>query len=185
VHVIACFLASAIPSPLPHPQNTSYLFLWTNQKVDKLGQVQRKTHDNISQMQSNLDLVLERGEVLDHLVEKTEALDSSAFKFERSSKKVKNAMFWKKIKTYVCLTATLVLVIYVAMAFFCGGLGLDKCVSHSSSSSSSGSSDDGASKISTWAPTFMPVPKPTTAPIPSPSSLPVFKPTPGPIVTPI
>ena len=146
--------------------------------MDKLGQVQRKTHDNISQMQSNLDLVLERGEVLDHLVEKTEALDSSAFKFERSSKKVKNAMFWKKIKTYICLTATLALVIYAAMAFFCGGLGLNKCVSDSSSSSSS---NDDASKSggTTWAPTLMPVPQPTMAPFPSPTSSPVPKPTPA------
>jgi hypothetical protein len=34
----------------------------------------------------NLDLVLERGESLNLLVEKTEALDQTAFKFERTSK---------------------------------------------------------------------------------------------------
>jgi hypothetical protein len=139
-------------------------------QVDKLGHVQRKTHDNISQMQSNLDLVLERGEVLDHLVEKTEALDSSAFKFERSSQKVKNAMFWKRVKTYVCLAATLVLLLYAALAYFCGGLGLSNCVSHSSSSASS------TAKVTTWAPTPMPVPRPTMLPAPAPTSRPNWHP---------
>ena len=43
-------------------------------------------------MQSNIDAVLERGEKIDLLVEKTEALDSNAFKFERSSKVV-NVVF--------------------------------------------------------------------------------------------
>jgi len=55
-------------------------------KVDKIGQVQRAAAENIGAMQSNIDLVLERGEKIDLLVEKTEALDQNAFKFERSSR---------------------------------------------------------------------------------------------------
>ena len=52
-------------------------------------------------MEQNIDLVLERGEKIDLLVEKTEALDQNAFKFERSAKAVKYAMFWKKVKMYM------------------------------------------------------------------------------------
>lgn len=136
--------------------------------MDKLGHVQRKAHDSISQMQANVDLVLERGEVLDHLVEKTEALDASAFKFERSSHKVKTALCWKRVKTYVCLAATLVLLLYAALAFFCDGPGLHNCVSRASSSGASSSGDSSSNaKAATWAPTLMPTSRPTLLPAPA------------------
>eukprot|EP00614_Pseudopedinella_elastica_P004193 CAMPEP_0172594886 /NCGR_PEP_ID=MMETSP1068-20121228/14387_1 /TAXON_ID=35684 /ORGANISM="Pseudopedinella elastica, Strain CCMP716" /LENGTH=198 /DNA_ID=CAMNT_0013393153 /DNA_START=276 /DNA_END=869 /DNA_ORIENTATION=- len=62
-------------------------------RVDKVGMVEKSAASNIDQMQSNIDLVLERGEKIDLLVEKTEALDSNAFKFERSAKAVKRVMW--------------------------------------------------------------------------------------------
>ena len=55
-------------------------------QVDKIGAVQKNAQANIGQMQDNIDLVLERGEKIDLLVEKTEALDGQSFKFERSAK---------------------------------------------------------------------------------------------------
>jgi vesicle-associated membrane protein 7 len=96
-------------------------------QVDTLGRVEKKAHENIGQMQSNIDMVLERGEKIDILVEKTEALDQNAFKFERSAKAVKNAMWCKKIKMYACIGVTVVLVLYFALSFMCGGLDLHKC----------------------------------------------------------
>ena len=43
-------------------------------------------------------MVLERGEKLELLVDKTEQLQNSAFTFQKQSKKLKNAMFWKKVR---------------------------------------------------------------------------------------
>ncbi len=76
-------------------------------------------------------MVLERGEKLDLLVEKTEALDHNAFKFERSAKKVKDVMLWKRIKFYLCIFVTTIISIYILLIFICGGPALTKCVDKS------------------------------------------------------
>jgi vesicle-associated membrane protein 7 len=95
--------------------------------TDALGRVQKKAQENMGQMQNNIDMVLERGEKIDILVEKTEALDQNAFKFEKSAKAVKHSMLCKRIKTYICIGVTLLILLYVILAFLCGGLDLHKC----------------------------------------------------------
>ncbi len=42
--------------------------------------------------------VLERGEKIELLVDKTDKLNQQAFKFEKQSKQLKNAMWWKNVK---------------------------------------------------------------------------------------
>lgn len=96
-------------------------------QVDVIGKVQKKAQENIGQMQNNIDMVLERGEKIDILVEKTEALDQNAFKFERSAKAVKNAMWCKKVKFYLCVGMTCVLILYTILVFACGGFDLHTC----------------------------------------------------------
>jgi len=78
-------------------------------RVDKVGMVEKSAASNIDQMQSNIDLVLERGEKIDLLVEKTEALDSNAFKFERSAKvcwpELRMNTMW--LSAHQCIQSTL------------------------------------------------------------------------------
>jgi len=99
-------------------------------ELDKIGQVQKSAQENIEQMQSNIHLVLERGEKIDLLVEKTEALDHTAFTFKRSAKALKFAMLCKRVKTYICICFTVTVFVYMVLAFSCGGLGLSKCTGH-------------------------------------------------------
>ena len=49
-------------------------------------------------MVKNIEMVLERGEKLELLVDKTDRLNATAFTFERSSRRLKEQMFWKKVK---------------------------------------------------------------------------------------
>mmetsp|Transcript_44175 Transcript_44175/g.86983 ORF Transcript_44175/g.86983 Transcript_44175/m.86983 type:complete len:260 (-) Transcript_44175:164-943(-) len=128
-------------------------------QVDKIGAVQKNAQANIGQMQDNIDLVLERGEKIDLLVEKTEALDGQSFKFERSAKAVKYKMLWKRIKfTMFCIFA-LVVIVYIIMMFACGGPSLGNCIT-----SDDDDDDDGHSSstqtTSTSQPTSMPVATP-------------------------
>ena len=37
-------------------------------------------------------------------------------------------MFWKKIKTYLCLFSLCVVLLYAIGIFACGGFGLDNCI---------------------------------------------------------
>mmetsp|Transcript_15700 Transcript_15700/g.63230 ORF Transcript_15700/g.63230 Transcript_15700/m.63230 type:complete len:84 (+) Transcript_15700:780-1031(+) len=71
-------------------------------------------------MVQNIEMVLERGEKLELLVDKTDQLNATAFTFEKSSRKLKEAMFWKKVKIYLLITFVLCVLLYVFLAVICG-----------------------------------------------------------------
>ena len=56
-------------------------------------------------MVQNIEMVLERGEKLELLVDKTEQLQSSADTFKFTSNKLKNVMFWKTVSRAPCWAA--------------------------------------------------------------------------------
>lgn len=64
--------------------------------------------------------VLERGEKIELLVDKTDRLNQQAFRFEASSRSLRRAMYWKKIRCYVIIGVISVLVIYAASVSLCG-----------------------------------------------------------------
>ena len=65
-------------------------------------------------------MVLERGEKLELLVDKTEQLQSSADTFKFTSNKLKNAMFWKTVKFYAMIAFVVALVIIIISMIACG-----------------------------------------------------------------
>jgi hypothetical protein len=92
-----------------------------------------------------VQMVLERGEKLELLVDKTDQLQSQAFQFNKSSRKLKDAMWWKKVKIYALIAFVVCLVIWIISMIACGGPTYSSCKSDDSSSSSgSAATDDGA-----------------------------------------
>jgi vesicle-associated membrane protein 7 len=87
--------------------------------ADTFAQVNSKLDDVKNVMVQNIEMVLERGEKLELLVDKTDKLQNQAFKFEKSSKKLKNAMFWKRVKLYALFTFVVLLIIWVITAVAC------------------------------------------------------------------
>ena len=71
-------------------------------------------------MVKNIEMVLERGEKLELLVDKSEQLQLDAFRFQKSSKQLRNAMFWKKVKIYLLIFFIFCVVLYVFLAVLCG-----------------------------------------------------------------
>lgn len=60
--------------------------------------------DDVKQnMVQNIEQVLERGEKIELLVDKTDRLNQQAFKFERSSRELKRAMWWRNARWAVFL----------------------------------------------------------------------------------
>lgn len=64
-------------------------------------------------MVQNIEKVLERGEHIDLLVDKTENLESEALRFKKRSGKLKNRMWWQNQK--MCMILTLVAVVIIAI----------------------------------------------------------------------
>jgi vesicle-associated membrane protein 7 len=88
--------------------------------ADSFSQVNTKLDDVKNIMVQNIEMVLERGEKLELLVDKTEQLQSQAFKFEKSSKELKLAMFWKRVKLYALIGFIVVFILWLLTSIICG-----------------------------------------------------------------
>ena len=64
--------------------------------------------------------VLARGEKIELLVDKTEALNQSAKKFQKASKSLKSAMWWKNVKMWLMIAFVLAIVAFLIWGFACG-----------------------------------------------------------------
>lgn len=67
------------------------------------------------QMKDNLKKTSERGERLDDLQDKTDALATQANGFRRGANRVRKQMWWKDMKMRMCLVAGLVILILVVV----------------------------------------------------------------------
>lgn len=77
-------------------------------------------------MIENIDRVLERGERIELLVDKTDRLNQQAFKFEKSSRTLKNTMYYRKIRNYCIIFVIFAIVLFFILAIICG-FTFDKC----------------------------------------------------------
>lgn len=71
-------------------------------------------------MIENIDKVLDRGEKIELLVDRTEDLTESAQDFRYKSRKLKNKMFWKNVQLVVILVLIILAVLLVIVWLACG-----------------------------------------------------------------
>jgi len=95
--------------------------------VDNIGAVKSQIEEVKGVMVQNIEKVLERGEKIELLVDKTDRLNQQAFKFEASSRNLRRSMWWKKMRCRVIVAVIALLVVYLASASACGGLDFHKC----------------------------------------------------------
>lgn len=108
---------------------------YNSSSADSFAQVNSKLDDVKNVMVQNIEMVLERGEKLELLVDKTDKLQAEAFKFNRGARALKNAMLWRQIKLYLLGFFILGVIILIICWIACGAT-FEKCKSSSSSSSS-------------------------------------------------
>lgn len=80
-----------------------------------------------SVMVDNIDKVLDRGEKLSLLVDRSDNLHQQAFKFSKASTNFKRQMWLKNMKMAAMLGGLVLGVFYLFAATFCGGLLLRTC----------------------------------------------------------
>jgi vesicle-associated membrane protein 7 len=88
--------------------------------IDNIGAVKSQIEDVKGVMVQNIEKVLERGEKIELLVDKTDRLNQQAFRFESSSRQLRKAMWWKQMRCYIIIGVVAVLLIYVASVAMCG-----------------------------------------------------------------
>ncbi|PYH99399.1 synaptobrevin-like protein Sybl1 [Aspergillus ellipticus CBS 707.79] len=91
----------------------------------------RKEIDSVRDiMTENIERVLERGERIDLLVDKTDRLGGSAHDFRVRSRGLRRRMWWKNVKLVVLLVFVLLFLVYFFVGLGCGFPGWGACVGH-------------------------------------------------------
>ena len=79
-------------------------------------------------MTENIERVLERGERIDLLVDKTDRLGEGARDFRVRSRGLRRRMWWKNAKLMVLLGVVVVFLMYLLVGMGCGLPGWSRCV---------------------------------------------------------
>ncbi|XP_029473976.1 vesicle-associated membrane protein 4 [Rhinatrema bivittatum] len=84
-------------------------------KNDKIRQVQNQVDEVIDVMQENITKVIERGERLDELQDKSESLSDNATAFSSRAKQLRRQMWWRecKMKAIVALVIVIILLVII------------------------------------------------------------------------
>ena len=87
----------------------------------------QKRLDSVKEvMVENIDKVLERGEKIELLVDKTEALNQSAYKFEKQSRSLKNDLWCRGVRNKLIIAFVIILIILFIVVLACG-LDFEQC----------------------------------------------------------
>ena len=100
-----------------------YIMISNDKKIysdPKLTEINVKLDDVKNTVVETIDNIMERGEKLEGLVEKTDQLDSAAFQFNRNARKLRNEMLCKKIKLCAIIAFSLSIFIWLVSANICG-----------------------------------------------------------------
>ena len=87
---------------------------------DAISNVQSEIDNVRGIMTENIERVLERGERIDLLVDKTDRLGGSARDFRVRSRGLRRRMWWKNVKLMVLLAVVIVFLVYLLVGFGCG-----------------------------------------------------------------
>ncbi|KHN38618.1 Vesicle-associated membrane protein 714 [Glycine soja] len=99
-------------------------FFSSNASADTLNRVRGEIR---TIMVDNIEKILERGDRIELLVDKTATMQDSAFHFRKQSKRLRRALWMKNFKLLALLTCLIVIVLYLIIAACCGGISLPSC----------------------------------------------------------
>uniref|UniRef100_F6UD47 Vesicle associated membrane protein 4 n=1 Tax=Xenopus tropicalis TaxID=8364 RepID=F6UD47_XENTR len=82
---------------------------------DKIRHVQNQVDEVIDVMQENITRVIERGERLDELQDKSESLSDNATAFSSRSRQLRRQMWWRecKMKAIIALVFVIILLVII------------------------------------------------------------------------
>ena len=97
------------------------------QRDDKVALIGDQLQEIKGVMARNIELVLDRGEKIEILVTKSEAMEEHAFRFSKRATGLKRHFCCANAKYNILGLLIVLAIIYVIMAFACGGPKLGKC----------------------------------------------------------
>eukprot|EP01105_Mastigella_eilhardi_P005287 TRINITY_DN1702_c0_g1_i1.p2 TRINITY_DN1702_c0_g1~~TRINITY_DN1702_c0_g1_i1.p2 ORF type:complete len:145 (+),score=49.42 TRINITY_DN1702_c0_g1_i1:455-889(+) len=116
--------------------------------ADKITQVKGEIDAVRQIMVENIEQVLERGEHIELLVDRTSNLQMNSMQFKKSSKSLKRAMWFKNLKLIAVIVFILLIVVYFIVCIACGGMAWKRCTHHGGGGGDSSAAVDSASDSS-------------------------------------
>lgn len=98
-----------------------------NPTTDTIHRVKGEMNEVRAIMVENIDKVLDRGERIELLVDKTSTIQDSLFRFRKQSRRLQQALWMKNAKLLVILSCVILILLYIIIAMICGGLALSSC----------------------------------------------------------
>lgn len=99
----------------------------SNPGADTLNRVRGEVSEIHTIMVENIDKILDRGDRISLLVDKTATMQDSTFHFKKQSRRLRRALWMKNAKLLALLTLSIVLLLYIIIAACCGGITLPSC----------------------------------------------------------
>uniref|UniRef100_A0ACD5YPY7 Uncharacterized protein n=2 Tax=Avena sativa TaxID=4498 RepID=A0ACD5YPY7_AVESA len=96
--------------------------------ADSINRMKGEMEQVRSVMIDNIDKVLERGDRLELLVDKTATMQGNTMRFKRQARRFRNTVWWRNVKLTVAVIFILLAIIYLVLAFMCHGFTLPSCV---------------------------------------------------------
>eukprot|EP01017_Pseudomicrothorax_dubius_P011137 TRINITY_DN14112_c0_g1_i1.p1 TRINITY_DN14112_c0_g1~~TRINITY_DN14112_c0_g1_i1.p1 ORF type:complete len:225 (+),score=68.60 TRINITY_DN14112_c0_g1_i1:131-805(+) len=93
------------------------------------GKLREDINDVKKIMTENIDKLLEREEMIDVLVEKTNRMEAVSSNIKKNAVRIRREQYWSSVKTKVLIGLIAAVLIYLIFAFACGGLRLE-CLNH-------------------------------------------------------
>lgn len=98
------------------------VFFNTDPSADAINRVKGELNEVKTVMVENIEKVLDRGERLELLVDKTDHLQHESLAFKREARRLKHKMWWSSMRMMLMLGGVGLLILYLIIAFSCGPL---------------------------------------------------------------
>ncbi|XP_021760744.1 vesicle-associated membrane protein 711 [Chenopodium quinoa] len=96
--------------------------------ADRLNRMKGEMAQVRNVMIENIDKVLDRGERLELLVDKTATLQGNTLRFRKQARRFRSTVWWRNCRLMLTLIIVLLIIIYIVLAFVCHGPLLPSCV---------------------------------------------------------
>ncbi|XP_022976195.1 vesicle-associated membrane protein 711-like [Cucurbita maxima] len=96
--------------------------------ADRINRLKGEMSQVRNVMIENIDKVLERGDRLELLVDKTTNMQGNTMRFRKQSRRFRNTVWWKNVKLMLMLIVLLLGIAYLVLAYVCHGMTLPKCL---------------------------------------------------------
>ncbi|CDO55570.1 similar to Saccharomyces cerevisiae YOR327C SNC2 v-SNARE involved in the fusion between Golgi-derived secretory vesicles with the plasma membrane [Geotrichum candidum] len=106
-------MASSVPYDPYIPSSNAGIATNNTGGNHKTADIQNQIDGTVGVMRDNINKMVERGEQLDNIQDKTDNLAQAAQGFRKGANRVRKDMWWKDMKMRMCLIAGVIIIIIV------------------------------------------------------------------------